>query len=50
MEPDPDEEDMEYVKLDNERKHHWRMIFEEYGGGVENHKAIPYIIRGGMYT
>ena len=29
METDPDEEDMEDVRLDNERERHWRMVFKD---------------------
>ena len=29
MEDDPDEEEMDYFNLDNEREHHWRMVFED---------------------
>ena len=28
VEPDPDDEDMEDVKLDDEMELHWRMVFE----------------------
>ena len=40
MEPYPDEEDMEDVRLDNERERHWRMIFEDKDGGVDHQKGI----------
>ena len=36
VENDTDEEDMEHVNLDNERKHHWRTVFEDNDGGVED--------------
>ena len=31
---DPDEEEMEDFKLDNERRCHWIMVFEENYGGM----------------
>ena len=37
---DPDEEGMEDVKLDSEREHHRRMVFEDNAGGVEDKKAL----------
>ena len=40
MDQDPDEEYMEDVRLDDEREHHWRMVFEDNGEGVENKKAL----------
>ena len=27
---------MEYVNLDDDRERHWRMVFEDNDGGVEN--------------
>ena len=35
MEDDPDEEDMEYVNLDDKKECHWRMVFEDNDGGVD---------------
>ena len=35
---DPDEEDMDYVNLDNERVLNWRMVFEDNYVGVDNKK------------
>ena len=40
MDPDPCEEEMEYVKLDEEREHHWRMVSKDNDGGVEDKKYI----------
>ena len=40
MDPDPDEEDMEDVRLDDEREHHWRMVLEDNCGGVDNDKSF----------
>ena len=38
--PDPNNKEMEDVRFNNEREHHWRMVIEETDGGVENKKAI----------
>ena len=38
MEHYPDEEDMEDVNLDYEKEHHWRMVFEDNYGGVDDKK------------
>ena len=40
MEDDPDEEEMKGVNLDDKREHHWRMVFEDNGGGVGDAKAL----------
>ena len=49
MDPDPDEADMEDVRLDEEREHHWRMVLQEHYGGVENEKALLYAKRWDVY-
>ena len=36
MEPDTVEEDMEDMRLENEREHHCRIVFKDNDGGVEN--------------
>ena len=40
MEDDPDEEEMDDVNIDDARECHWRMVFEDNEGGVENKKAL----------
>ena len=45
MDQDPDEEDMEYVKLDDERECHCRMVFEENYGGVDDSKVFLHAKR-----
>ena len=47
--PDPDEEDMEDVKLDNERERHWRIVFEDNDGGVDDKKSILHAKRWDVY-
>ena len=49
MEPDPDEEDMEYVKLDDKKDRKWRIVFEDNDGGVEYQKAIIHDKRWDLY-
>ena len=49
MDPDPHEEWMEYVRLDNERGSHWRMVFEENYVGVGNEKVLLHEKRWDVY-
>ena len=42
MYPDPDEEEMEDVRLDNERECHWRMVSKDNDGGVDNRISIMH--------
>ena len=50
MEDDPDEEDMDNVNLDDERECHWRMVFEDNNGGVEDAKALLHAKRWDVYA
>ena len=50
VEDDPDEEDMEDIKLDNERESHWRMVFEDNNGGVDDKKAFLHDKRWYVYV
>ena len=50
MDPDPDEEEMEDVRLDSERDHIWRMGFEDNYGGVDNEKALLHANGWDVYT
>ena len=49
VEDDPDEEDMDDVNLDDEREHHWRMVWFSRtmmeGWTTQRH---CYMLRGGM--
>ena len=47
--PDTDEEDMEDVKLDHKRERHWRIVFEDNNGGVDNKKSILHAKRWDVY-
>ena len=49
MEPDPDEEDMEYVKLDDKKDRKWRIVFEDNDGGVDDKKSILHAKRWDVY-
>ena len=40
MEDDTDEEEMKGVNLDDKRECHWRMVFEENYGGLDDAKAL----------
>ena len=48
-EPDPNEEEMAYVELDDESECHWRMGFEENYGGVDDQKVIIHDKRWDVY-
>ena len=41
---------MEDVKLDDERERHWRMVFEDNGGGVDDKKALLHAKRWDSYV
>ena len=45
MEEQSGEEDIKDVRLNNERDHHWRMVFEDNNKGVEYEKGIPHVKR-----
>ena len=40
---------MEYVKLDEEREHTSRMVFEDNDGGVDDEKSIIHEKRWDLY-
>ena len=50
MEDDTDEEDMEDVSLDDERERHWRMVFEENYGGVDDKNELLHAKRWDIYV
>ena len=50
VEDDPDEEEMDDVNLDNERERHWRMVFEDNGGGVDDSNALLHAKRWDVYV
>ena len=50
MEDDTDEEEMEDVKLDDERKIYWRMGVQVNDGGVDDQKALLHATRWDVYV
>ena len=50
VEDDPDEEEMEYIDLDDGRERHWRMVFNDNYGGVVDTKALLYAKRWDIYV
>ena len=40
MEDDHDEDKMEDTKLDNDRKCHWWMVFEDNDGGMDDNMEL----------
>ena len=48
MDPYPDEEDMEYVKSDEEKEHHWMVSKENYGG-LDYKKVVLHANRWDIY-
>ena len=49
MDPYPDEEDIEDMRLGNERECLWRMVFQDNDGGVGNKKGILHTKRWDVY-
>ena len=47
---DTGEEDMDGVNLDKERERHWRMVFKEHYGGVDDAKAFLHAKRWNLYV
>ena len=45
MEDDPDEEDMDDINIDDKRERHWRMVFKDTYGGVDDAKALLHANR-----
>ena len=41
---------MDDVNLDDERERHWRMVFEENDGGLDDKKALLYTNRWDVYV
>ena len=50
MEDSPDEEDMDDVNLDDERERHWRVVFEDNDGGVDDAEALLHAKRWDIYA
>ena len=50
VQPDPDEEDIEDVVLDDERECNWRMVFEDNNGGVDDTKSVIHAKEQDVYN
>ena len=50
MGTDPDEEEIDYVVLDDERERHWHMVFEDNNGGVDGTKALLVAMKWDVYN
>ena len=48
MENDPDEEEKDDINIDDERERHWRNIFEDNEGGVDE-KVLLHAKRWNLY-
>ena len=49
MESDPNEEEVEDVRLDNEIQRHWRIGFQDNQGRVYDEKSILHTKRWDIY-
>ena len=45
MEDDPDEDEMDDINIDDKRERHWRMVFKDTYGGVDDAKAFLHANR-----
>ena len=50
MENDLDEEDMDGVNLNDEIESHWRVVFKDNDGGVENANTLLHAKRWDVYV
>ena len=50
MENDPDEEEIDEVNIDDERERHWRNVFEDNEGGVDDKKELLHAKRWDLYV
>ena len=50
MEDEYDGEEMDDINLNNERERHWRVVFEDNDGGVDDAKALLYTKRWDIYV
>ena len=47
---DPDGKDMDDVKLDDEKERHWRMVYVDNNGVVDDNKALLHAKRLNIYV
>ena len=50
LENNPDEEEMDYVNMDDERERHWGNVFEDNEGGLDDKKALLNAKRRDLYV
>ena len=50
MDDGHDEEEIENVNIDDGRELHWRMVFKDNGGGMDDAKAFPHAKRWYVYV
>ena len=50
MENDPDEEETDDVNINDKRERHWRNVFEDNEGGVDDKKALLHAKRWYLYV
>ena len=50
LDNDTDEEDTDDENLDDKRERHWRMVFQDNGGWVEDAKALLHAKRWDIYV
>ena len=50
MDPDPDEENIKDVVLDDEIERHCCMVFEDNNGGVDDMKALLHAKKWNVYN
>ena len=49
MESNPDKEETKDVPLENERERHWKMIFDNSEGGLDDVKALLHAKKWYVY-
>ena len=50
MDDDTNKEDIDDVNLDNEKELHWRILFEDHDGRVDDAKALLHAKRWDIYA
>ena len=50
MGDDPDEEEIDGVNIGNDRKRHWRMVFKDNDGGVDDKNTLVHANRWDVYV
>ena len=50
MEDDLNEEETDDINIDKKRERHWRMVFEDNEGGVDDKKTLLHAKRWDLYV